>query len=106
MPSFRLIEHLDLVEYFGFSILSDYKYLFPDTFTLQGFKEAFHNVIIITASPSTHAGNEKNIAPSPLPSVSSQLSLYGVIHNFYIPYPNTSNSLPNKSVPIFYACLK
>ena len=58
MPSFRVIEHLDIVEYFGFRILSRNKYLSPDIFTFQSFKEALYDCIVITVSSSAHAWDD------------------------------------------------
>lgn len=73
MPSFRVIEHLDIVEYFRFCIFSGYKYFFPDTFMFQSFKEAFHDSIIITVSSSAHTGNDVGVFEHTLPFIGAKL---------------------------------
>ena len=58
MPSFRAAEHLDVFEYFRCCHLTCSKDMLSDRFTFERLEKVFSHGIVITVSPTAHAGND------------------------------------------------
>ena len=73
MPSFRVVEHLDIAEYFGSGFLSGDKNFLFDTLFFQGFKKALCNGIVIAVTPPAHAGDDIVLSKQVLPFIRAEL---------------------------------
>lgn len=74
MTSLRVIEHLDIVEDIGPSVIATRVDLTTDAFTFKQLKEAFGHGVVVAVAATAHAGDQVVITQKVLPVIPSELA--------------------------------